>query len=459
MYILKFSSPTICISPLPQGIMITVEVCRTLSKRIENKQKGCAVIMKSFRKIFFTIFLSAVLCMGACACDFTGLGDFTGANHFAGLTSSTGSQAYAASKSTSSQSSAALAKPVIKVKASGVEVLKVSWDKVDGAETYYIYRAASKSGKYKKIASTSKRSYSDKKISQNKTYYYKVKAVRGDKSSKFSAVKSAKINTVPALEDIPAYSGKPYIILKDNVPAFSARMISAAEESYETYSKLDSLTRPQAAAASIGPDLMPETERESIGMVKPAGFSTVRYDDLIEDKYLYNRCHMIGFQLTGQNANLQNLITGTRYMNVDGMLPWENQVADYIRKTGNHVLYRVTPVYEGKDLLCRGLQLEAYSVEDGGEGLSFHVFVYNVQPGIVIDYATGDSHRASADKSVPVKKDTDGIRYILNTNTKKFHIPTCSSVDDMKEKNKRPSSEDRGAIISQGYDPCKRCRP
>lgn len=386
------------------------------------------------------IFLALALCLSTCVCDFA----------FSQHASS--SVAYAATSSSS------LSKPEIKAKSSSYEAIKISWSKVSGAKKYYIYRATSKSGEYKKIAETTKLSYSDKKISQNKTYYYKVKAVNGKKTSKYSSIKSAKINTVVKLADIPAYSGNPYVVINDNVPGFSKRMM--VEESTESYSKLDSLKRPGIAFANIGPDLMPEEERQSIGMIKPAGFQNIRYDDLIEGKYLYNRCHIIGFQLTGENDNIQNLITGTRYMNVGGMLPFENQVADYIRRTGNHVLYRVSPVYDGKNLLCNGLQLEAYSVEDEGSGVNFNVFVYNVQPGIVIDYATGGSHRA-CEKSPSVAEPGEPITatFVINTNTKKFHYASCSSVDDMSEKNKRPSNEDRDSIINQGFVPCKRCNP
>jgi DNA-entry nuclease len=228
--------------------------------------------------------------------------------------------------------------------------------------------------------------------------------------------------------------------------------------SFEKYSPLDVLGRPQTAVASVGRDLMPQGERGSIGMVKPVGFSTVRYDDLIADKYLYNRCHLIGWQLTGENANEKNLITGTRYMNVDGMLPFENRIASYVKSTGNHVLYRVTPVYSVDELVCRGLQMEAWSVEDKGEGLSFHVFVYNVQPGIEIDYATGESWRAPDDGMADSEAATD-CTYVLNRSSSKFHYAACESVDDMSEKNKIYSSDDRDTIVSQGYDPCKRCNP
>lgn len=267
---------------------------------------------------------------------------------------------------------------------------------------------------------------------------------------------SPQPESVP-LESIPDYAGLPYVELTDGVPEFTEEMLTEAVRSYERYSSLDLLGRPQEACASVGPDLMPEGKRESIGMIKPAGFHTVRYDDLIEDKYLYNRCHIIGWQLTGENANPQNLITGTRYMNVEGMLPFENRIASYVRATGNHVLYRVTPVYSEEELLCRGMRLEACSVEDEGEGLQFHVFVYNVQPGIEIDYATGDSWRAP-EAAKPNPEITD-VSYILNRNSFKFHLPSCESVSDMAEKNKIYSDADRDTVIAQGYVPCKGCNP
>ena len=197
--------------------------------------------------------------------------------------------------------------------------------------------------------------------------------------------------TVITLENLPDYDGKPYIRIYDNLPYFTGK---EACEAYETYAPLDLLGRCGKAEACIGAELMPTEEREGIGMVKPSGWQTVRYDDLIDGKYLYNRCHLIGYQLTGENANEQNLITGTRYLNVEGMLPFENQVADYVQETGNHVLYRVTPVFHGIELVARGIQIEAWSVEDNGEGVCFNVYCYNVQPGVVIDYLTGESRRA-----------------------------------------------------------------
>lgn len=190
------------------------------------------------------------------------------------------------------------------------------------------------------------------------------------------------------MADIPEYSGEPYVVLQDNWPDFDAGDMTT--EAFETYSELDSLGRCGAAYANICLEIMPTDSREEIGQVRPTGWHTVKYD-CVDGQYLYNRCHLIGYQLAGENANKQNLITGTRYMNVTGMLPFENMVDSYVEETENHVLYRVTPVFEGGNLVASGVQMEAFSVEDEGEGVCFNVFVYNVQPGIVIDYATGDS--------------------------------------------------------------------
>ena len=192
-----------------------------------------------------------------------------------------------------------------------------------------------------------------------------------------------------AIADIPAYSGKPYVEINNNIPQFLTTDLTTS--SYEYYSDLDSLGRCGTVYACIGQDLMPTEERGAIGSVKPTGWHTVKYD-VVDGKYLYNRCHLIGYQLSGENANTKNLITGTRYMNVDGMLPFENMVADYVQETGNHVMYRVTPIFEGDNLLASGVQMEAQSVEDNGEGILFNVYCYNVQPEITIDYATGESN-------------------------------------------------------------------
>ncbi len=189
--------------------------------------------------------------------------------------------------------------------------------------------------------------------------------------------------------DIPAYSGSPYIEINDNQPFFEKGEFTT--EPFEEYSELDALGRCGVAYANICQELMPTEERGEIGRVKPSGWHTVKYPEVIKDLYLYNRCHLIGFQLAGENANEKNLITGTRYLNVKGMLPFENEVADYVEETDQHVLYRVTPIFTDDNLVADGVLMEACSVEDAGKGVSFCVFVYNVQPGIEIDYQTGES--------------------------------------------------------------------
>lgn len=203
-----------------------------------------------------------------------------------------------------------------------------------------------------------------------------------------TVAENSKVMQTLSAADIPAYAGSPYIVINENVPLFSETDLSTS--SYEYYSELDALGRCGTAYACISTDLMPTEERGSIGSVKPTGWHLIKYD-VVDGKYLYNRCHLIGYQLSGENANTKNLITGTRYMNVDGMLPFENMVADYIKETGNHVMYRVTPVFEEDNLLASGVEMEAQSVEDKGEGIQFHVYCYNVQPGVTIDYATGES--------------------------------------------------------------------
>lgn len=191
------------------------------------------------------------------------------------------------------------------------------------------------------------------------------------------------------LKDHAAYNEEPYVELNDNVPNFTTREKNNTK-AFENYHRLDVLGRCGTAYANICKELMPTEKRGAIGMVKPSGWNTVKYD-VVDGKYLYNRCHLIGFQLAGENANKKNLITGTRYLNVDGMLPFEDEVADYVKDTDHHVLYRVTPVFKGDNLVAEGVEMEAYSVEDKGKGICFHVFVYNVQPGVTIDYATGES--------------------------------------------------------------------
>ncbi len=254
-----------------------------------------------------------------------------------------------------------------------------------------------------------------------------------------------------SLASMPAFDGSsPFVIIKEGTPSFTEEEITT--QSFESYSPLDSLGRCGTALACIGRDLMPTEERGSIGQVKPSGWQTAKYD-IVDGKYLYNRCHLIGFQLTGENANEQNLVTGTRYMNVDGMLPFENMVADYIKETGNHVLYRVTPVYAGDNLLCSGVFMEAYSVEDKGEGISFHVYCYNAQPGIQINYANGDSSLAPTQQSPASETGT----YVLNTNSKKIHKPHCASVGDISPKNRKDYKSAVDSLLSQGYETCKSC--
>ena len=209
--------------------------------------------------------------------------------------------------------------------------------------------------------------------------------------------------------------------------------------------------------ALVSPRTMPTEERGSIGMVRPSGWQTVRYS-FVDGQYLYNRCHLIGYQLTAENANTQNLITGTRYLNTEGMLPFENQVADYVEETGRPVLYRVTPVFIGEELVARGVLMEALSTEDNGAGVRFCVFCYNVQPGVAIDYADGSSTEAAATPT-PQQTSEVGPVYILNTSTKKFHKPGCQSVQDMSEKNKQTFTGSRETLIGQGYEPCQRCQP
>lgn len=229
------------------------------------------------------------------------------------------------------------------------------------------------------------------------------------------------------LSDIPEYTGEPYIAVDGNEPDFSEEERTA--NTFESYSELDSLGRCGAAYACIGRDLMPAEERGSIGQVKPTGWQTVKYEN-VDGKYLYNRCHLIGYQLTGENANEKNLITGTRYMNVDGMLPFENMVADYVKETGNHVLYRVTPVFEEDDLLANGVQMEALSVEDEGADISYNVFVYNVQPGISIDYATGDS--AVSESELSGAQTEEGV-IRGNSRSKIYHCPGQAAYEEMAD--------------------------
>lgn len=249
-------------------------------------------------------------------------------------------------------------------------------------------------------------------------------------------------------------STEPYVEINGNVPFFSEQDFT--QEPFEQYADLDDLGRCGQAYANICEDIMPTQERGEIGMVKPTGWHTVKYD-CVDGNYLYNRCHLIGYQLAGENANEKNLITGTRYMNVEGMLPFENMIDDYVEETGNHVLYRVTPYYIGNNLLAHGVLMEAASVEDSL--IQFCVYVPNNQPDITIDYATGDSSNGetAAEEESAVQPQQGDQTYILNNNSMKYHLPDCPSVDKMSEKNKEEYNGNTEYLESIGYEPCKNC--
>ncbi len=258
-----------------------------------------------------------------------------------------------------------------------------------------------------------------------------------------------------ALDALPAYSGEAAVVLNGNIPNFSEEDKTTLL-AFERYSALDALGRCGPAYANVCRDTMPTGEREAIGSVRPSGWQIAKYD-FVDGKYLYNRCHLLGYQLTGENANERNLVTGTRYLNVQGMLPYENQIADYVKETDNHVLYRVTPIFDGLNLVCSGVEMEAWSVEDEGRGVCFHVYAYNVQPGVVIDYATGDNREEAA---APTEAPADGeVTYILNVNSNRFHRPDCSGVASISHNNRRDYTGSREALIAQGYTPCGTCNP
>lgn len=282
-------------------------------------------------------------------------------------------------------------------------------------------------------------------------------------------------NSKAVLSKIPAYSGRPYVVINGNVPSFNKYELTT--KGYETYASLDSYGRCGGAVASCGREIMPkpDEERGSISSVKPSGWVQAQYD-CVSGKHLYNRCHLIGWQLSAENANKRNLITGTRYMNTEGMLPFENMVADYIRETDNHVAYRITPIYDGNDLVAKGVQMEAYSVEDDGEGICFNVFCYNVQPGVKIDYTTGKSWSAQSNKettkkvvAAPVettkkqveetKKPVSYNTYVYSAKSDKFHYPSCRYAEQINAENYCEYTGSRQDLINKGYTPCKVCSP
>ena len=261
---------------------------------------------------------------------------------------------------------------------------------------------------------------------------------------------------------IPYYSGNPWVAVNGNQPTFTADEITTV--GYEFFSELDGLGRCGYVMACVGTEMMPTESRGDIGHIKPTGWVQKQYDgNLVSGGSLYNRCHLIGFQLTGENDNKRNLITGTRYMNWDGMVTFENMIADYVKETGNHVMYRVTPMFFENELVARGVQMEAYSVEDNGREICFNVYAYNVQPGITIEYATGNNwltengdSGSSGEEGTTVPEET--AKYILNTSSKKVHIPSCASVSQMSDKNKQEYNGTLEDILAKGYQKCGACK-
>ncbi|MBR2547119.1 MAG: DNA/RNA non-specific endonuclease [Eubacterium sp.] len=303
----------------------------------------------------------------------------------------------------------------------------------------------------------------------------------GDRESSESKGSGVKI----LLDEVPEWSGKPYVVINGNVPGFSKSEIKKARtravrkgRRYESFTELDRLGRCGRAAAVVSRSTMPDGERGSIGMIQPSGWQLDKYDFIDNGGYLYNRCHLIGWQLTGQNDEERNLITGTRYLNVEGMLPFENMVADHVRGSGDdqslpegsktspaHVLYRVTPVFRGKELVARGVQIEAYSLEDDGEGLKFNVYCYNVQPGVTINYKNGLNELdpetlpdSAASETAPLDV-PDGVTYILNNNTMRFHRTDCKGARTIREHNREWFYGTREEAVEAGYIPCGMCEP
>ena len=284
-----------------------------------------------------------------------------------------------------------------------------------------------------------------------------------------SSAASETVDSLPEYEFVmPEYNGSEIIELNGGKPCFSEDELIPEERI--SFSDLDSLGRCGTAFCCVGKSILPTEERGAIGMVKPAGWHTVKYR-CVEGKYLYNRCHLIAYELCGVNADERNLITGTRYLNTEGMLDTENRVRSFVENSGLHVLYRVTPRYEGKELLARGVEIEALSIEDGGRGISLHIFCFNVQPGIIIDHLTGDSTPVdpddanveedpdSSDDSSEVYVPPEGVTYIVNTGSRRFHLPNCQSVQDMKAKNRTEYYGTAEELLALGFVPCGACHP
>lgn len=269
---------------------------------------------------------------------------------------------------------------------------------------------------------------------------------------------TSPVGSICRLSDIPRYSGKAYVSVNGGAPDFTPADLTT--KSYETYGALDKLGRCTVCISSIGIDLMPTEDRESISSVTPSGWVNVKYDTaLVDGGYIYNRCHLIGFQLTGENANRENLITGTRYLNIEGMLPFENMIAAYVKETENHVLFRVTPVFDGNNLVASGVLMEAYSIEDEGDGICFAVFAYNVQPGIVIDYKTGKSALSGEGLPEEPKYEQGETLYVLNVGSRRVHRPECSGVGSMAEYNKQETYELLSSLLDRGFTACGTCKP
>lgn len=256
-----------------------------------------------------------------------------------------------------------------------------------------------------------------------------------------------------SVNEVEPYTVYPYTVINNNVPEFEKTDYT---KSFEKYGELDSLGRCTSCIANIGTDLMPTEERGAIGSVKPTGWQVAKYSN-VDGRYLYNRCHLIGYQLSAENANPNNLITGTRYLNIEGMLPFENKVATYVKATSNHVLYRVTPIFKDDELVARGVQMEAYSIEDDGEGVEFNVYCYNVQPDIEIDYKTGNSKYVG--NEAETIDNGEKQKYIVNINTKKFHKEDCPSAKKIKSENKKAYTGYKENLVKNGYSPCSQCNP